>query len=84
MKPHKCPVCNGTALVSVPPGVAGDQGSFTFNGMGPWQCRSCVNGIVWEMDLDVPPITTICYHEWGDYGAAGRYCKRCGEKDKTL
>ena len=46
--PYKCPVCNGTGLVSRPPGVAGDQEAWTSTSVGPWPCRSCENGIVWE------------------------------------
>ncbi len=38
---EKCPVCNGTGLVSVPPGVAGDQPTFTSTSCGPWPCRVC-------------------------------------------
>jgi hypothetical protein len=37
----KCPCCNGTGLVSRPPGVAGDQMYFTSASVGPWPCRPC-------------------------------------------
>lgn len=47
MTPYKCPVCNGTALVSFPPGVAGDA-SWTGNNVGPWVCPACEKGIIWK------------------------------------
>lgn len=44
----KCPVCNGTGKVSIPPEVAGDQPTFTHSSGGPWECRACRGaGIVW-------------------------------------
>lgn len=52
--PYKCPVCKGTALVSFPPGVAGDQPSFTIKETGtpmetgPWTCRACDKGVIWK------------------------------------
>lgn len=47
--PYKCPVCDGTGLVSKPPGIAGDQETWTSSGTGPYQCLAC-NGerIVWS------------------------------------
>jgi hypothetical protein len=39
--PSRCPVCDGTGLVSRPPGVAGDQESWSSNAVGPYQCQSC-------------------------------------------
>ncbi len=36
-----CPCCNGTGLRSIPPGIAGDQESFTSNDTGPWPCGPC-------------------------------------------
>lgn len=41
---QKCPVCDGTGLVSRPPGVAGDQRIYNTTSCGPWPCRVC-NGI---------------------------------------
>lgn len=41
---EKCPVCNGTGLVSIPPWVAGDSEIYTASSTGPWECKSC-NGI---------------------------------------
>lgn len=38
---QKCPVCDGTGLVSRPPGIAGDQKAWTPNSTGPWPCRVC-------------------------------------------
>ena len=53
--PHKCPVCNGTGLVSVPPGVAGDVETFTTASFGPWECRPCEGeGVLWRADDDGP------------------------------
>jgi len=47
--PYCCPVCNGTGLVSRPPGVAGDIYSWADNGTGPYRCRACEGtGIVWR------------------------------------
>lgn len=46
--PHRCPICNGTGLVSVPLGVAGDLPSFTSASAGPWPCRPCNgSGLIW-------------------------------------
>ena len=48
--PHRCPVCNGTGLVSVPPGIAGDVTHFTTSSTGPWPCRCCNGtGILWQI-----------------------------------
>ena len=38
---QKCPVCNGTGLVSRPPWVAGDVPSWSSTGTGPYPCRVC-------------------------------------------
>jgi len=38
---QKCPVCDGTGLVSRPPGVAGDQETWVSNDTGPYTCRAC-------------------------------------------
>lgn len=47
--PHCCPVCAGTGLVSVPPGIPGDLESFTTASLGPWECRPCAGtGIIWS------------------------------------
>jgi hypothetical protein len=49
MKVHTCPVCHGTGLVSIPPGVAGDLPTFTSTSIGPWPCRVCAGqGVLWE------------------------------------
>lgn len=39
--PAKCPVCDGTGLVSRPPGVAGDQSTWVSSTLGPYQCQGC-------------------------------------------
>ena len=47
-KPHKCPVCDGTGLVSRPPYVAGDVDSWTDSQTEPYQCKACGDsGIIW-------------------------------------
>jgi len=38
---HKCPVCDGTGLVSRPPGLAGDVPTWSGNSTNPYQCRAC-------------------------------------------
>jgi hypothetical protein len=38
---QRCPICDGTGLVSRPPGVAGDQPTFVSTSCGPWPCRPC-------------------------------------------
>ena len=85
-KPHKCPVCNGTALVSIPPGIAGDQDIFTTSETGPWPCRACINGVLWEMDpVYVPGFSMVspCDHRWIS-DTAGTRCAKCGENATTL
>lgn len=49
--PAKCPVCDGTGLVSRPPGIAGDQVSWTSNGTSPYECRACAGAGVLHTDL---------------------------------
>ena len=45
---QKCPVCDGTGLVSRPPGIAGDTEGWLDNGSGPYTCRTCGGtGIIW-------------------------------------
>lgn len=41
MTPHRCPVCNGTGLVSRPPWIAGDQPTWTDTSAGPYLCNAC-------------------------------------------
>ena len=43
MSEQKCPVCDGTGLVSRPPWVAGDQ-EWSTTSIGPWPCKRC-NGV---------------------------------------
>lgn len=46
--PYKCPVCDGTKLVSRPPHVAGDQPQWSDNGSGPYPCGTCNGtGVIW-------------------------------------
>ncbi len=50
--PHKCPVCNGTSLVSTPPGVAGDLESWDATGTAPYNCSPCEGtGVLWREEL---------------------------------
>ena len=45
---QKCPVCNGTGLVSRPPWVAGDMPGWSSTGTGPYPCRTCGGtGTLW-------------------------------------
>jgi len=50
---QKCPVCDGTGLVSRPPGIAGDQLSWSGSSCGPFSCQACNGtGLFWfNMDL---------------------------------
>lgn len=46
--PHKCPVCDGTGLVSRPPWIAGDVYEWSTTGTGPYTCKVCHGtAIVW-------------------------------------
>ena len=38
---QKCPVCDGTGLVSRPPSVAGDQPTWVDSQTGPYPCKRC-------------------------------------------
>lgn len=38
---QKCPVCDGSGLVSRPPWVAADQSYFSTPSAGPWPCKRC-------------------------------------------
>lgn len=41
-KVSKCPVCEGTGLVSRPPHVAGDVQGWSDSSTAPHQCRACL------------------------------------------
>lgn len=41
MKVYKCPVCNGTGLVSRPTYITGDQEMWTSYSTGPYICKCC-------------------------------------------
>jgi len=46
---QKCPVCDGTGLVSKPPWIAGDINEWVSSSTGPWPCKVCGgNGIIEE------------------------------------
>jgi hypothetical protein len=36
-----CPKCDGTGLMSRPPGIAGDQPTWTSHTLGPYVCNLC-------------------------------------------
>ena len=38
---QKCPVCDGTGLVSRPPGIAGDQEYWISSSTGTYTCKCC-------------------------------------------
>jgi len=38
---QKCPVCDGTGLVSTPPWVAGDQPVWVDTNAAPYPCKAC-------------------------------------------
>ena len=38
---QRCPVCNGTGLVTIPPGIAGDAEGWTASTSGPYECHAC-------------------------------------------
>jgi hypothetical protein len=42
--PAKCPVCDGTGLVSKPPGIAGDATTWASSYVGPYECQGCGGG----------------------------------------
>jgi hypothetical protein len=47
-KPHKCPVCQGTGIVSRPPWIAGDIGEWTDSGNNTYPCKACDGkGVIW-------------------------------------
>ena len=53
---QKCPVCDGTGLVSRPPGVAGDQETWFSSSSGPYPCRVCNgNGVLPSQQSGVCP-----------------------------
>lgn len=41
LKYQKCPVCDGTGLVSRPPYVAGDVIEWEVTSTAPWPCKRC-------------------------------------------
>lgn len=48
-QPYRCPVCDGTGLVSRPPNVAGDVESWPASETGPYQCKVCNGtGVLWN------------------------------------
>ncbi len=60
--PHKCPVCNGTGLVSIPPDLPGDQLTYTSASIRSYECKACTgSGIVWELVTEEPFIASNPY-----------------------
>jgi len=49
---HKCPVCDGTGLVSRPPWVAGDAEFWYTSDAGPWSCKSCFGRGIIYVNID--------------------------------
>ena len=48
-RPYCCPVCAGSGLVSRPPGVPGDQTTWSESERGPYPCKACIGtGILWS------------------------------------
>lgn len=48
LKPHKCPVCDGSGKVSRPSYIAGDVSEWSCTSCGPYDCEACLgSGIVW-------------------------------------
>jgi len=46
--PYKCPVCDGTGLVSRPQDVPGDQNTWSASSTGSYKCHACKgSGIIW-------------------------------------
>ncbi len=47
--PHKCPVCNGQGLLTIPSWVAGDQESWVSSATGPYPCHKCAGDkVIWS------------------------------------
>jgi len=47
-KPHTCPVCSGTGIVSRPPWVAGDIKEWTDSANNTYPCKVCDGkGVIW-------------------------------------
>lgn len=69
---QKCPVCDGTGLVSRPPGVPGDAKEFTTTETGPWPCRACQGACVIPTPESVQDLKTsspIDFDQIGDVWA---------------
>jgi len=46
--PYRCPVCNGTGMVSFPPDIPGDL-HYTTTEIKNYSCRSCnASGVIWR------------------------------------
>lgn len=55
---QKCPVCDGTGLVSKPPGIAGDIPTWSGSGTEPHTCRVCSG----EGVIETPNDYTVRVH----------------------
>ena len=60
---HKCPVCDGTGLVSRPSHVAGDQQTWSDSNAGPYECSTCGGKGV---------LSTVNVNEFQTFPAPGR------------
>mgnify|MGYP001595488580 CR=1 FL=1 len=50
-KPYKCPICNGTGLVSRPPYIAGDVSLWSASNQITWGCPACKGAkIIWSQE----------------------------------
>jgi len=46
---QKCPVCDGTGLVSKPPWIAGDVNEWVDSSSVPYTCKTCLGSGIIEM-----------------------------------
>lgn len=53
---QKCPVCDGTGLVSRPPWIAGDQSYWIGSSSGPYTCKACGGScVIWYNEKLLDP-----------------------------
>jgi len=52
MSYQKCPVCDGTGLVSKPPWIAGDQHTWSTTNAAPYPCKACSGSGLLELKSD--------------------------------
>lgn len=72
--PFRCPVCQGSCLVSRPPYVAGDVDSWITSTTVVYECKACNGtGIVWSEEKS-------CVYEIGEISIAQDRKKESEEK----